>query len=239
MICLLIIIVSEYYFDVFLQDSNISSFTLILLFMFIQRLFHCFLSIVEKYLLEYITMNTFKLLMIEGTFGLIISLLYCLVENPFKNINLDNKENWFIFTSIFCLVIYFLSSGARNVYRILTNKYFSPTTYGLALSFLDPLLITCYFIFNNDFMIENNNNNNNINYYYFFLNLILLLIMDLCGCIYNEIIIIYCRKLEEDTHIEIYRRSYTETETEIELEGWENIEKVDINNDYSVYIDED
>ena len=87
------------------------------------------------------------MLMIEGIFGLIITSMYALYENPFKEIkyNYKHKNKEFFLLFIF-LLLYFLFSGGRNIYRILTNKIYSPMTKIMADSFLDPLLITIYLV---------------------------------------------------------------------------------------------
>ena len=42
---------------------------------------------------------------------------------------------------------------------------------------------------------------------YFIINLILSLIITICGCVYNEFIVLFCCKLEYNTHHEISQRA--------------------------------
>ena len=52
-------------------------------------LLHCFNSLLdsnEKYLFEYNSFNPFKVLMLEGVFGIIIALIYCPIENYFNDL---------------------------------------------------------------------------------------------------------------------------------------------------------
>ena len=106
------------------------------------------MDVIEKYLLEVDYINTFHLLMIEGLFGFIITFIYSFLENPFKEPkNIYNKKDKtdFILLIVF-LVIYFITSGGRNNYRIITNKLYSPMARTLTDSFLDPLFIIYYYI---------------------------------------------------------------------------------------------
>ena len=151
----------------------------------------------EKYLLEYHKINAYKMIMIEGIFGLLITSVYSIHENPFKELKeFNNKKNNYILLSIF-LFLYFLLSGGRNIYRILTNKIYSPMTKIITDCFLDPILIIYYFLFKNDL--------NNI--FFFIINLILLINMDFFGLVYNDFLILYCCNLEYDTYYEITKRA--------------------------------
>ena len=99
---------------------------------------------------------------------------------------------------IICLIFYFLFSGGKNIYRILTNKLYSPITKSLADSILDPLLLISFFCFENDFK-----NNFGI----LAINIILSLILVLSACFYNELFVLFCLKLEENTYLEVSERA--------------------------------
>ena len=98
--------------------------------------------------------------------------------------------------------MYFLLSGARNSYRVATNKLYSPMTRTLADSILDPLLIIYYFFADDDFKVDKKKN-----IYYFITNLATSIIMVFCSCVYNELIVLFCCKLEYDTHHEVSIRA--------------------------------
>ena len=202
LICLIIVILSEYYFVYFLGKNE--KINLLLLLTFICQIFNSFLDLVEKYLLEYDFVNPFKMLMIEGFFGTILTTLYYLfTDKPFgieNSKNLDEVE-YFTLLVIF-LVVYFLLSGARNSYRVATNKLYSPMTRTLADSILDPLLIIYYFFADDDFKVDKKKN-----IYYFITNLATSIIMVFCSCVYNELIVLFCCKLEYDTHHEVSIRA--------------------------------
>ena len=136
--CLLIIIFSEFIFECFIQEESALKYFGLLALLILTSIFDSFLDLIEKYLMEIDYVNTFQLLMLEGFFGTIFTIIYSFVENPFKKITSIDKT----FLLIICLLIYFITSGGRNLYRILTNKYYSPMTRTLTDIFLYPILIT-------------------------------------------------------------------------------------------------
>ena len=73
----------------------------------------------EKYLFEFNNMNPFYALLFEGFFGFLFSFIYGIFNNPFKKI-IDIKEikssSEFIIL-IFCLIVYAILSGLKNLYR--------------------------------------------------------------------------------------------------------------------------
>ena len=75
-------------------------------------------------------------------------------------------------------------------------------TRALADSILDPFLIIYYYFFDDDFKV-----NGKRNITYFIINLATSIIMVFCSCVYNELIILFCCKLEYDTHHEVSIRA--------------------------------
>ena len=67
---------------------------------------------------------------------------------------------------------------------------------------LNPFYHIYYFFRGNDFLI-----NGSMKYFYFILNLILSFIITICGCIYNEFIVLFFWKLEYDTHDQVTKRA--------------------------------
>ena len=157
----------------------------------------------EKYLLDYNFIDPFLLLLLEGIicFGLMFSCIF--IDNNFKIefeelMNISEK----IYLLIGLFIIYAIFSGMKNIYRIITNKFYSPMTRALAESILDPLFTIYYFFFEirdekftSEFWI------------YFVINFICSIIMALCSSIYNEFIILYYCGLEYETFFEIRKRS--------------------------------
>ena len=198
-LCLLTIIILEIFYESILENSNSTNLYYALFLIIINYLFRSFMDISEKYLLEYHKINAYKMLMMEGIFGFIITSLYAIYESPFNEIkkNYNNKKNKFIILFIL-LLLYFLLSGAKNIYRILTNKRYSPMTKIIADTFMDPLLIIYYFSFKNDLH----------NFYFFIFNVILLIIINFFGLVFNDFLILYCCNLEHETYLEISKRAY-------------------------------
>ena len=149
MVCLISIIVSEVFYERILENSDSKGFYYVLFLIIITYCFLSFMDNTEKYLLEYHKINAYKMIMIEGIFGFIKTSFYAIYEkyeNPFKEIkyNYNNKKiNFFLF--FIFLLLYSLLSGVKNIYRILTNKKYSPMTKIMADSFLDPILIFYFF----------------------------------------------------------------------------------------------
>ena len=197
-ICLIIIITFEFLY-LFPKDG-LPALGMIFLIHFSNSLFDS----IEKYLLEYNFLNPFKKLMIEAIFGFLITIAYSFHENPFKQIKsfYNNNDLSHFILLIILLVLYFLLSGGRNAYRVLTNKIYSPMTKSLSDYFLNPILIFYYYIWDDDF-----NNGEGQNLTLFIINVILSIVIVLCGCIYNEILVLFCFNLEYNTHRQVSIRA--------------------------------
>ena len=218
-VCLLLIIIVEISFNIIYHTINGNIFHIILLSI-ICFFFLGFQNNIEKYLLEYNYINPFLLLMLEGSIGLILSIIFSLLDNPFKSIIgfYSISENIEFIYLLICLILFIILSGLRNSYKILTIRKYSPMTKAIADSFLDPLLILYYFFVNFDFMLNKERNT-----LYFILNLILLFISVFSGCVYSELLVIYHFNLEKDTHYEVSRRA-----TEVE-NFYEDVEMISSN----------
>ena len=157
----------------------------------------------EKYLLDYNFIDPFLLLLLEGIicFGLMFSCIF--IDNNFKIefeelMNISEK----IYLLIGLFIIYAIFSGMKNIYRIITNKFYSPMTRALAESILDPVFTIYYFFFE----IRDEKFTSKF-WIYFVINFICSIIMALCSSIYNEFIILYYCGLEYETFFEIRKRS--------------------------------
>ena len=187
-ICFISIIILEYFF----WADDILNVTSKLFLIILAKFFISLMNVIEKHLMEYDLINPFKLILIEGAFGLIFSCLSSIIINPF---NVTYSNNYLIL--LIFLLIYFLLSGLKNIYKLLAIKLYSPMTKSLTDCFLDPFLIIYYYIFKDDFKK---------NGLYFSINLVISFIMIFCSCIYNEFLILFCCKLEYNTHSEITMR---------------------------------
>ena len=203
--CLLIVILIEIIAYSNSENNSIGYILKVIFLMIIDHIFNSGLDIIEKYLLEYDFMNPYLILMVEGIMGFILSLIVSIFEDPFKQLrkiyNNESETSKFTYL-IICIILYFLLSCGRNIYRITTTKLFSPTHKALFDYIIVPLLIIYYYIWDDDFRIDGKRV-----FYYFFINLIISLIMVFCGLIYNELIIIFFCGLEYNTHYEVSKRA--------------------------------
>ena len=201
LICLIVIIITEYYYEkiIYLHSA--------LLFNFLDHYFNSCLDLSEKYLLEYNYINPFKLLMLEGIIGFILSSIFSIWVNPLKEIEevfeKEEDQNKLYLLIIF-LVVYFLSSGGRNIYRILTNKLYSPMTRTLTDCISDPIFVIFYFLYEEDFKSEGKRN-----ILFFTINIIVSFLIVFGSCIYNEVFVLFCCNLEYDTYRQISIRATT------------------------------
>ena len=196
--CLLVVVITEiiaYYID-----KKESRYFFLLFLFFIDHIFSSGLDIIEKYLLEYDFINPFKMLMIEGLIGLILCLLFSILQDPFEGIKEIKPER--IPYLIIAFIFYFFFSWGRNLYRVITNKLYSPMTRALADYILVPILIIFYYVWEGDFTI-----NGQKIFIYFFINCIISIIVVGCGLVYNEFIILFCCDLAYDTHYEVSKRA--------------------------------
>ena len=198
---------------IFVEYMYIKSakFSFELFLIFINYFFDSFFDIIEKYLLEFDFMDPFKLIFVEGLFGFVLTCFYSFVENPFEEIKNEYKEQKLsqFFLLILSLVIYLVLCAGRNIYRVITNKIYYPITRSLTDSILDPLLITYYYIWENDFQDKTGNKNLG----FFLINFFFTSFYVFFGCVYNEVLVLLCCKLGHDTHYKISRRaSFTEKE---------------------------
>ena len=214
-ICLSIILVLDIIY--LSRGTDAGKFILAFLLVFVRLSFISFIDVIERYLVEYNNMNKFKILSTEGIFGIILCVVFALVEekNPFKEMNktytqLNDRGKKFLM--IFFLVLYFILSAGINIYKLICNVIYTPIVKSLSAYILNPLLIIYYFIWENDFKSKGEKN-----YFYFILNIILSLIIDFFALIYNEFFILYCCKLEQGTHFAISNRAENNRLKELEM----------------------
>lgn len=215
-ICFLIILIFELIIEILYNNKNIINYSYVLFLVFVNHFFTSFKDTIEKYLLEFDFINAFKLLMLEGIFGCIITSIYWIFENSFPEIKDIYEHNTFKFILlIICFALFSFLSGGRNAYRVITNKIYSPMTRTLTDSILDPFLIIFYYFGEKDFTIGENLEQN---IFYFIMNLILSIIINFWGCVYNEIIVLFFCDLEYNTHLVVSERaSINHKEEDIEI----------------------
>lgn len=220
-----IVIILEIIFKI--KGKVLSKLIIAYLLVICHLVFVTFTDVIEKYLIEYDFIDAFILLASEGAFEIVLCSIYSCVENPFKDIknyhNNEKNKKYFPLL-IFLLILYFAFSAGLNVYKILCNVLYSPMAKSLPAYFLNPIFITYYFIFENDFTVGKKRN-----YIYFIINVIISIFIDLFAFIYNEFFILYCFDLEKETHFGISERSIKTNEMiEMDLQIiWNNDENLE------------
>ena len=207
-VCIVIIIFIEYIF----QDINIfltyGRLTAAIIITLVCKFLDALEKSIQKYLFEYNQLSPFLVLLFEGIFGFLLSVIFSIFKNPFDEIILFKKNNSdkdFI-VLIIALIIYMILSGFKNIFVVLTTKIFTPMTTTFMDYILNPFFIIYYFCDGNDFK-----SNGKSDAFYFILNLILSLIITFCGGVYNEFMILFCCGLERDTHNQVKKRAFFES----------------------------
>ena len=208
-ICNLIVIIAEFFF----QEINIflsyGQFILVFFFIFIIQFVSATVESIEKYLFEYNKSSPYLVLMLEGVFGFILTIIYSLFYNPFNDINQFKKNNSSsnFAILILALILYLILSGLKNSFRVLTTKIYTPMTTTFMDYILNPFYLIYYYFGGKDFISFGERNLT-----YFLINLILSIILTFIGCVYNEFLILFFCGLERETHREITVRSFSEIE---------------------------
>ena len=146
----------------------------------------------------------FLVLCLEGFFGFWITFGLLFTEDAHK-IQLkkiyNEKSGGLFALFVFLLFIYVVLCGLKNAYRVVTNKIFSPMTKSLTDYFLNPIFLIQNYL-EGDFVTRGKQN-----VFYFLINFILSSIINLFGCVFNEIIILFFCDLEKETYNQVSFRS--------------------------------
>ena len=204
-ICLLIIIISEFFFrkfDIFLDKKK---FAFVVLLIILTNFALALNNTIEKYLVDIDLISPFKVLFMQGILGLISTIIFSIFNEPFSQLQkiYNNNSSGMFILFIFLLLFYTIFGMFKNIYRMYTIMLFSPMNKHLADFIINPLYIIYYFVARYDFLIPNEV----IKYFYFFTNLILLIIFDICGLIFNEFLVINCYGLDRNTYNQIVVRA--------------------------------
>ena len=233
-ISFIIIIVVEFIYRP--EGVNLGNFIISYLLVFFHFILLSFMDVTERYLVDYDFLNPLLILMTEGIFGFISTLIYSIFHDPFKEIMIIYKdiETWKFVILLFLLILYSVFSAGINVYKILSNVFYSPMTKSLATYFLNSVFIIYHFIKENDFITEGERN-----YFYFFINLFISILIDFLGLIYNELFILNFCDLASDTHIGIdYRAKNQEIEMRMSrIEDDDYIYSIDENDEIKIQDD--
>ena len=181
-ICIILIISTEFCFQEFNIFLSYGQFSLALLFVFLIQIFHCLEQSFEKLLFVYYNSNPYYVLMIEGIFGLIFCVICSFFYSFFDDIIEFKKEKTtseFILL-IICLIIYIILSGGKNIFRLVTTKIFSPITTTFVIYMFNPINLILSYFFKNDFKSYGESN-----LAYFLINLFISLMLSFFGGVYN------------------------------------------------------
>ena len=142
--------------------------------------------------------------MLEGVFGLCFGIGYSIYDSFFISIKkyYDNCSTSEFVYLILSLILYLVLSGVQDTFRAVTTKIYSPMASSLSEFFLNPIYIIFSLFLDHDFI-----HNNKRNYLYFSLNLLITIIVSICGCVYNEFIILFFWGLQHETYKEISYRA--------------------------------
>jgi len=204
--CLIAVVGTEYYF---MKSNSFLSYSYLhtgLGYAIISQILIAWKDTLEKYLFEYDFMDPFVVLMYEGIFGYLLSFLLLLDKNYFNELsnyyNSNSKKPLLLLNLGAALFVYMILSGGKNLFRVVTNKIYSPMTKTLADYFLNPIYLGYYFGACEDFRIHGK-----FDAWYFSINIVISLIISFFGCAYDEFIILFFCNLERDTHDQISRRA--------------------------------
>ena len=224
--CLLVLIISEYFFQEFDGIITTKDLSFAIIFSAISYISLTFDDIIEKYLIEVDFLNPFVILFRQGVIGIIFTIICALIENPFQGLKdvFENNSGGMFTLFIFLLLLYSIFGALKNIYRMPTIMLFTPMNKNLADIIINPIYIVFYFIEGNDF-----SSNGEKNYIYFFINFILLIVFDICGLIFNEFLILFCCGLDHDTYKSLTDRAMIPEEMNILSEDDEEMENDDTN----------
>ena len=207
-LCSIIIIILEIIFSN--GGRTIGEFFQIYFLVLNNLIFVAFTDVVEKYLLEYDYMNPFIILIIESSFGLILTSFYSINHDPLKDLKrlYGECDTGKFILLIFLLFLYLAFSAGANVYKLLSNVLYSPMAKSLAGYILNPFVFIYYFLNENDFSSDGEKN-----YLYFFINLIISIIISFFGCVYNEFLVLSFCGLDYETYSTVTIRALTSDKT--------------------------
>ena len=226
-ICSAIILILELIYKS--KGNNFGKLFLTFILVFCRLSFVSFIDVTERYIVEYDFFDKFKILTVEGLFGIILCIIYSLIskKNPLEELSkvykkLDAGQS---FLMIFFLILYFVLCAGVNIYKIICNVIYTPMAKSLPSYFLNPILIIYYFIWENDFTSGGEQD-----YFYFIMNIILSIVIDFFALIYNEFFILRCFGLENETHYGIAERALLNSvmelkEIEEEIEPFSSYEE--------------
>ena len=97
-VCFILMIASEYAFQKVNIFFSYGEFTITLVLIFIEYFYLALVDIIDKYLLEFGSVDPFLIIMVEGFIGCIFGGIFFYYENPIEDLkNIYNSYSIFIF----------------------------------------------------------------------------------------------------------------------------------------------
>ena len=214
-ICLALVVIIELIYNINILNSFVSLLFAYLLTIMALSLMS-FTDTIEKYLYEFNFLNPLLILLLESIFGLIFVSIFSIINSPFEEITKKYnklKGGEFVFL-IILLFFYLIFSSLVNIFKVLSNIFYSPMAKSVSSYVLNPIMIIYSFFFQNDFI-----SNGEQNITYFIINIILSIIIVFFGCVYNEFFVLHCFGLDYETHKEIATRAGSQDLEFNELSG--------------------
>jgi len=199
-----------------------------------------FLDTIEKYLFDFNFIRPCSILLYEGLIGSLLFPMLLFIDNGSNEDLSQIKNNTNFILLIFLFICFLIINGFKNLYRVLTIQYYSSMTRALAESILDPFIILYYLIL---FIIDNTQpekekqkekEQKKFIYAYYILIIFCLIIIAFCSLVYNDFIVLYCWGMEENTYIEIKKRSYSNLNNAILDENDSDSDEDDNDNDNAI-----
>ena len=157
---------------------------------------------IEKYIVEENLISPFKVIIFEGAFELIFSIIISIFhKNPISEFNktFETLDSGLKIVLIILCIIYMLLTAIVNAYKVYCNVIYSPMSRSLIDYFMAPGLNA--FSFTDNKTLYNHNS-----IVYIVLSELFAVMIDFLGLVYNEFIILYFFGLEHETQKEISRR---------------------------------
>ena len=162
-------------------------------------------DVIEKYLLEYDYLEPYKILIFKNIIEVILSSFLFFddqIPNEINEIKTLPKKFSNFYLCLILLILYFITSRFKNIYKILTIKVYSPMVRTISDCFLDMF----FYIWNSrDEIIKYQK----ITTECFWIDLFCKSLILFFNLVYNEFLVLYCFGLEKNTHQEIVKRAST------------------------------
>ena len=189
-----------------MEDKYDTSLVIIyLILQIIISLCRVYSDIIEKYLFEFNYVNHFKILIFKNTLEIIFSSLLFFsnqIKSEIEEFKKLSRTQFWI--SISLLILFFIASGFKNIYKILTIDTYSPMVRTICDCFFDVIFYSISEIKDKE--------RNMPKVYLFFIDLICKIFILFFNLVYNEFLVLYCFGMEKNTHKGIVNRAFSSLE---------------------------